>query len=58
LDETEKDSDKVRAADAILKAGKTHLGKDEAPPRIVFHFQTIDKQLVIEADGGERLDED
>jgi hypothetical protein len=50
--------ERIRAADVAVKMGKLHLGEDKAPPRIVFQFQTIDKQLVIEGDGGERIDDD
>jgi len=46
----ENSRERIRAADVAVKMGKLHLGKDEAPPKIVFHFQTIDKQLVIDAD--------
>jgi hypothetical protein len=50
--------ERIRAADVSVKMGKLHLGEDKAPPRIVIHLQTIDKQLVIEGAGGERTDED
>jgi hypothetical protein len=54
----ENSRERIRAADVAVKMGKLHLGQDEAPPRIVFQFQTIDKQLVIEGDGGKRIYED
>jgi hypothetical protein len=38
--------------------GKLHLGEDKAPPRIVFQFQTIDKQIVIERGSEEQIDEE
>ena len=58
LNTVEKDQDTIGAADAVLKAGKVHRGKDEAPPRIVIHLHTIDKQLVIGGDSGEQIDDD
>lgn len=40
--------EQIPAADVAVKMGKLHLGQYEPPPKIVFQFQSIDKQLVIE----------
>ncbi|MFX0199215.1 MAG: hypothetical protein ACFFCW_24090 [Candidatus Hodarchaeota archaeon] len=42
----EKDSDKIKAGDSVLRAGKTHLVKDETPPSYTFILQTIEGQTV------------
>ncbi len=54
----ENSRERIRAADVAVKMGKLHLGEDKAPPKIVFQFQTIDKQLIIGGDSGEQIDED
>ena len=44
----ENSRERIRAADVAVKMGKLHLGQDEAPPRIVYQFQTnIDKAVLV-----------
>lgn len=39
--------DRIKAADAALKAGKIHLGKEEVPTQVNWFFQTnIDKTII------------
>ena len=54
----ENSRERIRAADVAVKMGKLHLGEDKAPPRIVVQLQSIDKQLVIEGNSEEQIDEE
>lgn len=47
----ENSRERIRAADVVVKMGKLHLGEDRAPPVIKFHFQTVDKGILLNIGG-------
>ena len=48
----EKDGDQIRAADAVLKAGKVYLTKEPGDTTLVFQLQTIQgEQIILNAPG-------
>ena len=47
MDNAGKDGDKIKAADAVLRSGKTYLGRDPGDTTIVFQLQTIKGERVF-----------
>ena len=44
----EKAPERIKAADVATKMSKQYIGEDKSPPKIIFHFQTIqDQQITI-----------
>lgn len=47
MDNAGKDGDKIKAADAVLRSGKTYLERDPGDTTIVFQLQTIKGEKIF-----------
>jgi len=56
MDNAEKETDQIKAADAVLRAGRIYLGKEELPTTMTCVFQTF-KDTTIDMTPPEKPDE-